>query len=104
MALFYSVDLLPSAVRAALIPVIRVLIIPAWAAWDLGMIVTYPLRTLVASSTIATAAVTTLVLLTGLLPYALADAFLTLIRRRRSPPAPSGPHGVPGAAEPRSSR
>ena len=73
-----------SAAQALLAPVLRVLIIPAWAGWDLGMILTYPLRTIAAPYALASAAVTGLSLVAGLLPYAFADAVLARIRRQRA--------------------
>ena len=50
----------------------------------MGMILTYPLRTIAAPYALASAAVTGLALVAGLLPYAFADAVLARIRRQRA--------------------
>jgi hypothetical protein len=81
--MIYVPALLPEATRAAAMPVVRVLVLPIWIAQTVAMVVTSPLRSLVAEGWLS--GVLALVTIgIGFIPFLLADAAL---RQRRALPS-----------------
>lgn len=83
LALFYGSAALPASLQPVVTSVLRVLIIPMWAGWDIGMMLTSPLQSGGASTGVLAVVLSSMTWMAGLAPYVAADVIVHAVRRSR---------------------